>query len=277
MQPADAWPGYDPDGLSGQPAPLAVLRAGRVAQLGDDRFAPVDGVAGTGQPPVLRPAVSLDSSQLAAVSADGRRLLVGPVTGDDPLQPVLGTTELAVPSWDPSGNLWAVDRFNGRVWVVPRGTGQPVAVGLPRLGPGRVVGLRVSRDGARAALTVADGTDLRLLVAIVLRDPDTTGVRLTQPAEVLPALGEIQDVAWSDATTLAVLGSSDGEAVSPLLVDISGFLETPVETVPDLVRLTAAPPGRPLIAGTRTGRLLTYSSSGGWVSLGAGSDPAYPG
>ena len=47
--------------------------------------------------------------------------------------------------------------------------------------------------------------------------------------EPLPDLRLVRDVAWADATTLAVLGSRDGGPVAPFYVDIDGYDVVDVE------------------------------------------------
>ncbi len=275
-QPADAWPGYDPAGLTGRSVPF-VVRAGRLGQVVDQKFVPLEGAAAA-SPGVRSPAVSTDYSQVAAVTADGRTLVRGRLGGSgETLTPAVRGADLAPPSWGPRGDLWTVDRVTGRVWTVPGGDQQPLAVGLPDLGSARVIGLQVSRDGGRVALTVAQAAQTRLLVAVVLREPDSAAVRLAAPREPLPGLRDVRDVAWADATNLAVLGALDGAGSGPLLMDISGYVASTIDPLPDLVTITAAPPGRPILVGTATGRLLQYTSGSGWVALGEGGDPAYPG
>lgn len=276
-QPRDAWGSYDPAGLT-QGTIAYVVRSGRVGRVVEGRFTAVAGPAGDGRVPVRRPGVSLDAALLAAVSADGHVLLVGRLVEEGNLVPRLRGGELSAPSWDLDGNVWTVDRATGQVWQVRASNDRPVAVRVPALAAGRVSGLRVARDGTRVAVVVGEGAAARLYVgSVIRRQDDPSVVTLTALREVLPQLRNVRDVAWSDATTLAVLGSEDGEPVGPLLADTDGYSVTPVEPQPGLVSLAAAPVTRPLLAGDQSGALLQYTSGRGWVSLGAGSDPTYPG
>ena len=105
-------------------------------------------------------------------------------------------------------------------------------------------------------------------------DPDVQPMRL---AEILPQLRSVRGVGWADATTLAVLGAQSGELVAPLLTDTDGYEVAPIEPETGLVSVAAAPRPRPLFAGTGTGRIAQYTTGRGWVDLGPGADPAYPG
>jgi hypothetical protein len=276
QQSRDAWGGYDPAGLT-QGAIAYVVRGGRVGRVVDGRFTPVPGPAGDGRVPVVRPAVALDASQLAAVSPDGRRLLVGRLVEEGTVAVRLRGQSLSAPSWDPSGGCWVVDRADGQVWMLPAGRETPIRVEVPQVDAGPITALRVARDGTRVAVVAGVGDAARLFTAAVLVGDPGGAVRLGPLREVLPALRSVRDVAWSDATTLAVLGRQGEDLVAPLFTDTAGYQIASVESQPGLFSIAAAPPLRPVLAGTDKGRLWQYTAGRGWVSLGPGADPAYPG
>ena len=58
--------------------------------------------------------MSLDTTELAAVSTDGTALRVGRIAADGTFPVVLTGGDLSQPSWDPLGNVWVVDRSTGR-------------------------------------------------------------------------------------------------------------------------------------------------------------------
>jgi hypothetical protein len=161
--------------------------------------------------------------------------------------------------------------------MVPDGTKPAVAVEVPRLAGGPVQALRVARDGARVALIAGTGAGARLLVGSIIRDRGVPRARLTALREVMPQLHPVRDVAWADATTLALLGAEGDAAVIPRLADTDGYTISTVEPQPGLLSIAAAPPARPLLAGTTDGRLLQYTAGRSWVDIGLGTDPAYPG
>ena len=162
--------------------------------------------------------------------------------------------------------------------MIPDGTSDPVAVKIPKVAAGRVTGIRVGRDGARVAAVAGTGVQARLYVGSIVRgragSPTAAIEHLT---EILPELRSVRSVAWADDTTLAVLGAQNGGQVTPFLIDTDGYDVAPVEHEAGLVKIDAAPQQRPLFAGTAGGRIVQYTSGRGWVDLGPGADPAYPG
>jgi hypothetical protein len=286
-QPRESWLTFDPDGLTGAQS-VYVVRGGQVGRVLEGEFEPVPGPAGAGQPAMRSPAVSLDEARLAAVSADGRSLYVGRPAADAPFEALVTGGDLGRPSWDPRGNLWFVDRSTGTVSVLPVGASDPVPVEVGELPGGAPTQLAVSRDGARVALVTGTGKAARLLVAtlggVQELDADTTvapRVSVLAAHEVLPDLRGVRDVAWADAQTLAVLGRRGGLPVEPLYTSTDGYDVRPVQAESDLVGLAAAPPLRPqtspLVVATAEGQLQQFTPGRGWVLLGEGSDPAYPG
>jgi len=276
VQSRDAWNGYDPAGLPPGAVAYAV-RDGRLARVVEGRFTAVAGPSGDGRRTISGPAVALDGGQVAGITEGGRALVTGRLAEDE-LRVRLRGTALTPPSWDPAGNVWAVDAPAGRVWMIPDGTRDPVAVEVPELAAGRITGLRVARDGARVAVIAGVGGRARLYVGGIVRGRSGgPAPRLVALTEVLPQLRAVRDISWSDATTLAVLGSQSGEPLAPLYTDTDGFEVEQVEPLPGLITLAAAPPARPLLAGTESGQIAHYTAGRGWVVLGPGADPAYPG
>lgn len=277
VQLRDAWSGYDPAGLE-QGADAFAVRGGRLGRIVEGRFTRVPGPAGVGRPALRRPAISLDGTEAAGVIDAGRALVTGRLAEGETFGERLRGSELSTPSWDASGNLWVVDAPVGRVWMIPGGTRDPVAVKVPQVAAGRVTGIRVARDGARVAVVAGTGGQARLYVGSIVRgragSPTATIEGLT---EILPQLRAVRSVAWADATTLAVLGAQNGGQVTPFFTDTDGYDVVQVEPEAGLVTVAAAPQQRPLLAGTGSGRIAQYTSGRGWVDLGPGLDPAYPG
>jgi hypothetical protein len=284
----DPWPTYDPDDLPATPSAY-VVKDGRVGRYLDGSFEPAPGSGGSGPIDLRTPAVTLDASRLAAVSADGRTVYVGPLARGGRLEARITGMDFSQPSWDPGRNLWVVDRATGQLWYLADGADRPKEVTVAPLGTaGRPVAVSVARDGARALLVVGTGRQARLRLLAVRRveaaDPTVTGVdvSLAEPRDPLPDLRSVRDVSWADATTLAVLGSRGGAPVVPYYVDTDGYDVIEGEPVPEPLTITAASPPRqsqenPLLVGTADGRLLQFTSGSGWQPVGPGSDPAYPG
>lgn len=276
LQPRDRWLTYDPAALREEVTPY-VIRAGRVGLLLGGKFVPVGGPAGDGTLAARSVAVSLDLTRLAVVSADGRSLLVGRLRpAQAPARRFVGT-DLSPPSWDSLGNVWVADRRTGRLWFIPGGNAKPVPVALEDFASaGPVTAVRVARDGARLALVAGLGARSRLYVGAVLRDREggaVTQVRALR--EVLPALHHVRDIAWADATNLAVIGRLDEDADVPVVTDTAGYETSSIQLQPGLVSIAAAP-AKAVVAGTASGQVQQYAS-GEWDDIGEGTNPAYPG
>lgn len=283
VQPRDSWGTFDPDSVPGDPSAYFVSD-GAVGRLIEGEFQPVDGTSGTGEPALRTPGISLDARRIAAVSADGTTLLVGRLADDAALEPVASGGDLSRPSWDPLGNLWFIDRAAGHLLLLPNGGTRAIRVGLPRLPAGTPTVVAVSRDGARLALVSGEGRQARAVVGALTGvelaegdDTDEGAVTVTAVREVMPDVRGVRDVSWSDATRMVVLGSSQGLPAQPLYVTVDGYDIEEVEPQQGLATLAAGPQASPLIGATRSGRLVQFVSGRGWVILGGGVDPAYPG
>jgi hypothetical protein len=307
-QPISRWPLYNPDELPVAVSSYVAL-GGRIGRYVNDQFVAVRGEGGAETPRVREPAVSLDQQRLAAVSPGGRIVYVGGLTPGADLERRLSGRDFAAPSWDRGRNLWAVDRADGRLLYLADGADEPQVqvvqvpglAGLERdegAAPGdlRPQGVSISRDGARAALVVGTGRGARLLVGAINRQEtaDTTVkggelLSVLNVTEVLPSLRGVRDVAWADATHLAVLGSIQGASLRPYLLAVDGYSWSDVAPVPgaDPVTIATAPPLRsadvPIVVGAaparfgQPGSILQFTSGDTWEQVGPGADPAYPG
>lgn len=198
---------YDPDGMSA--SSLYGLLDGRMVRVEAGEAVPVTGPLGSAAD-VRELAVDPSGGTVAAVSADGTRLLVGPVEQDDErvlTAPISGGSDLVSPTWDALGRVWVAEGADGaRLWVHADGRTQRVQV--PGVTGAEVQHLTVSRDGTRlvAALDRPGGD-----VVVASRLAWTaTGVRAS-PARVVES-GDgrplvIRDVAWRSTTELVVLVS----------------------------------------------------------------------
>jgi hypothetical protein len=284
-QAITSWPLYDPDYLTTNEPSAYYMHGGAIGSFGKGTFNPVPGSGGRGDPKLRTPAVSLDLQRLAAVGADGTTVYVGPMAVNATMQPRISGNGLSQPSWDRGQNLWVVNRATGELWYLADGAKAVQVVALPRDATGRsLTGVSVGRDGARVALIFGTGRDAILKVAAIQRIETVAGserVGLIDIREPRPDLRGVRDVAWADATTIAVLGSVAGSGPGPFVLDPQGYRVDDIQPLPDAVTLTAAPPyaakGPTLVAGTSAGNLYEFTSAGGWTQAGAGWSPAYPG
>jgi Lipoprotein LpqB beta-propeller domain/Sporulation and spore germination len=284
-QPITSWPLYDPDYLTTNEPSAYYSHGGVIGSYGKGKFSPVRGSGGRGDIKLRTPAVSLDLQRLAAVGADGETVYVGPMAVNATMQPRISGNDLSQPSWDRGQNLWVVNRATGELWYLADGAKTVQVVALPRDPTGRrLTGVSVGRDGTRVALIFGTGKDAILKVAAIQRTETVDGsgrVGLIDIHEPRPDLRGVRDVAWADATTIAVLGSVAGSGSGPFVLDPQGYRIDNIQSLPDAITLTAAPPyaakGPPLVAGTGSGALYEFTSAGGWTPAGAGWSPAYPG
>ena len=262
------------------------VRDGRVGRYLEGEFSRCPVWQGPATRSCARPRCRRTCSRVAAVSTDGRTVYVGALARGEGLLPRVRGADLSAPSWDRGNNLWVVDRATGQLWYLANGANSPQQVRVA--GTPAPTAVAVSRDGARVAMVVGTGKAVRVRVGPVVRAETANStidggevISIPSVREPVPDLRSIRDVAWADATTLAVLGSREELPVAPFYIDANGYTITDTEPLADPVTITAAPPlqpqENPLVVGTADGELMQFTSGGGWETLGAGTDPAYPG
>ena len=274
-QTVDDWASLDPDAvpvdgvghyLSG--GALHTVTAGE----------PAPGPAGTGVYGLTGAAVAADArtgelSFLVGVRSGpgGASLVAGPYGGE--LAPVLDAGSFSLPS---------VAATREEAWVVRDGTSvvrvlagaPPQAVNAPTLfGLGRADVLRLSPDGARAAVVVEGPQGLALYVGTVVRAEDGS-VALRDLRDVAPSLSQVADVAWGDSDTLLVLaGDARDDRIAPYSVGVDGWglVQVPTAGLPSQPRTIAAAPTRqPLVD---AGGTIWQLAGGTWVTLVRGREP----
>ncbi|WP_158892492.1 LpqB family beta-propeller domain-containing protein [Amycolatopsis anabasis] len=280
-------------GAQATPSSGMMVVGGRVRSLLDGT--PVPGPAGAGVYDVASAAQSMDGRQLAVVeNADGRQLLRAGDLSRSELPRVsnggsdLGGSTLTRPTWRPassaggtSGELWTV-LDGSQVIRVPRtadGKWVPQIVNasdVVALGP--ISALRLSRDGARAAMVVGQ----QLVVASVVRAPGQDSVTLKQPRILRGGeLIGVVDVDWLSQDTLVVATWSQSLPVARVPIDglrMDAFNSS--NLTPPMRAITAAP-GRQIVVAD-SGGMWTASDIGEvWRphprSIGDKQYPFYPG
>ncbi|MFZ0324414.1 MAG: LpqB family beta-propeller domain-containing protein [Actinomycetes bacterium] len=274
VQTTSDWSGFDPNAASSTVSGLAVS-GGRVVELNGDSFVPVLGPFGDGTYALRTPASSWVGDRIAAVTADGRQLLVQDQAAPQRVGRVFTGADLAPPSFDGGGLLWFVDRTErGSVVRVADAQGATQRVDAPGLARRRVSELVISRDGARAAVIVqrADGSG-QLLLARLERSGSRLLLNGLRPLE--RTLTDVRSAAWSSADRIVVLARQHGAAVQPWTVGIDGLVAPTGGSLRGL-KTVAAAPDRPLLVGTTDGRL--WEDTGlSWRELSRGFDPSYSG
>jgi hypothetical protein len=153
-----------------------------------------------------------------------------------------------------------------------KASAMPVAEMPTGVTDGDLISASVSRDGTRMALLVSRGTRVEPLVARVERVGDQ--IRVASPRRVESSLTEAVDLAWADADTLAVLGTSGASSLEVLLLDVGSSRLRRVGAPEDAVTLAAAP-NRPLLVGA-AGTVFRGTGTT-WARVTEAEYPVYPG
>lgn len=208
----DVGAGYDPDELAS--SDLFALADGVVVRGAMGDFDPTLGPLGRDDYGLRSIGVDTEGSRVAGISDDGSRMVVGPTEAPDgEISTVIsGAVDLAAPSWDYRGRIWALDRNGGRARIVLAVDDASAVATVPGLSGRTVTKLLVSRDGTRLVAVVRGPHADRVVSTRVRHDTDGGTIGFTELQTLpLPAEGNlrIRDIAWRSPTTVSVLRASD--------------------------------------------------------------------
>ena len=225
-------------------------------------------------------AMSRNGQEVAAVGGD--RAQLARWRGRTQVQLVSPGTRLTRPTYDREDVLWVAGRSNGatKVWAInaaadPADASKalPQVVAVDWLEDRSVVSLRLSPDGQRLAVitTKGDGTDPRVDVAGVVRQPNGLPASLAEPLRLAPTLTLARDLVWVDDATVAVLGRlTPSQVVRPWLVPLGGA----IAAGPDIAgaqSITTVNGERGLVVTTDKHQVLIRAGSR-WQRVGEGTD-----
>ena len=268
-QPVSAWPLVDPDAWSSLANAHAVDKRGL---LSIDRSGAVT-VAAKIKPALLSPGVSLDSGRVAGLSADRRSLLEARVSDEAVAVRRYKGAELSRPSFDRTGAIWVVDRGRGLVMIKD---GKPTPIPIAELPSGvadrGLIAAAVSRDGTRMALLVQRGTRIEPMVARIDRVGDN--VRVAAPRRIESIITDAVDLAWADADTLSVLGSTGASSLEVISLEVGTSRVRRLGAAPGSTTLAAAPT-EPILVGA--GPTIFRNSGSTWARVTDATFPVYPG
>jgi len=197
-----------------------------------DVFGPLNGDTVTGlsglsdKVAALRPtAITLSASrdQAAVLSQTG---VYSVRKNGDPVR-VDGRPGLIGPSLDPQGWVWSVPGGSPGAVQVTAANGAD-AHGLVANWPDAtgILSLAVSRDGTRLAALLRTNTGYALMASGIVRAANGAPNGLTEPVELaLPSAGA-RSAAWTSDLTVAVLGTTSGEATSIAQQTVGGTQTT---------------------------------------------------
>lgn len=227
--------------------------------------------------------------------------LSSPATGygEDPPSVVIdgGDRLMSVPDFQSASqvllegrNLLAptVDRFDW-AWTVSneeerdpellavQTTGEQVSVDAPWIAEGPVLALRISRDGARAALIREVAGERVVEVVAVQRDAEGRPSELGEPSVIAQRLEDPSDLAWVAPTTLAVLATSDLEPSRAVHTVPIGAPHQALPVVEGAAQITAGRGDTSLLVTTEDGTIFERNGAT-WRAAHVGlEDPALPG
>jgi Lipoprotein LpqB beta-propeller domain/Sporulation and spore germination len=242
VQTAQDWSGYDASAAPARGSTFA-LDAGRIVQVTPSQVPvthPTPGWWGRTVQGIDTFDVSVDLERVGAVTADGRRLLVGPLaeTGR-PNRPRVAYVSpggtLHSPIFTNAGELMVVEHRAGRSRLLKLTQDGPQPVMIGALRSQSLLSMALSPDGTRIVATVRDDTgDARVVLGQVRYDnAGTEVVGLSGVHDMVAsglALGSIHAVGWVDMTTIVVLGQVGEGTVRPYTVRIDGsqYLDRPL-------------------------------------------------
>ena len=262
-----------PPGIVGS---LYVARDGKVqvspSIVDATQGVPLPGSLGAGRWPINQLAASATGSQVAAVT-DGGTVLRRSTTRDGAVSTVIdGVVGLLRPGFTRFGELWAVGRSDGhqRLWV--ERDGKLAEIESTILNRGSIKAFSISPDGVRMALIREIDGQVELGLARIIRGERIRldGWRVLDVTRTTtPDLSALQDLTWSDATTLAVLAGASTD--TPLTVyrvsqDASTVAAVGEPITWDAVALTAALTTQTVVVLDRSGQTWRDGSTQ-WVAL----------
>lgn len=267
--------GYDPAGPPGTDR-LYGLDKGLVVVRSGSNWATVAGPLGATEHPLRSVAVALDESQAAAVSANGRQLLVAPFSGGGRIRVALTGRDLLRPAWDFDSRLWEVDRTAaGAVVSVVEGP-RAVTVAVPGITGQDVRRFLVSRDGSRLVAVVRRPAGDEV-VASRLQSDDQGRVVGATPAQVISDPDEgavrIKDLGWESPTAVLALQQLSGTAlIHTLSVDgaVAGYPGATLTVGDRLKAMVTSPVAGNALYGVAGTDLITLSGESRDTAIGAG-------
>jgi len=165
------------------------------------------------------------------------------------------------------------------VLVAASPEGEVVEVSAPWLAGREIRSIRVSRDGTRVAIASV-GPDLTttIEVASVIRNGAVPQLLSDERLAVGAPIVEVVEIAWLDATTLAVLGSGE-ESEQPGVYHVPvGGPTTLVQAAADDATGIAAGRDSETVYAVDGAGVLRVLRSASWVEVADGlRDPAFPG
>lgn len=275
-------PSYQAAATPSSDLPGLMVAGGQVHSLANG--APIPGPAGSGRN-VRSAAQSLGGDQLAVVERanQGVRLRVGPY-GSQGQAVELDANRMTRPTWVPatsrseqSREVWTVTGGERVVQVVTDAEGRWVtqSVNSSEITPiGSIDALRLSRDGARAAMIIGG----KVVVAAVVRDDDSRASVALRAPRVLQG-DELDDAValdWKGQDALVVATQSESSPVVRVPLDGLRIDQFNSSNLIAPMRAITAAPGRPTVVADATGMWTASDLGDVWRPHDQRSSSALP-
>jgi spore germination protein GerM len=276
---------FDPNVLPSQPQRY-YMQGGKLYLAKEKGGEPVAGAAGAQGARFTKPAVSGESPPRVAALVGDEGIWVTTTAADGQWQRwVVGKTKnLTPPSWDRYGAVWTAERVGDRetrIWRAMAGQAHRVNIGR-ELADSRVLALRVSRDGARVAAIVEDGTGEAVEIGTIVRAGDEATITNVQRLDARTDQ-DIVDIAWQDAASLLVLSKGKGGQELSTWSVMEG-MEVPdaaikLDAQAEIGSVVGAPPDHVLASADDDGEVRTYNvDKKAWIAIAkdGATNPVYP-
>ena len=286
----------DPFTLEAAPVPdeqAVVIVNGRLGTWDGEKLqVTADSVGGVGES-AYGLARSYDGSQVAYIE-QGSLMRTSALTGpgavfvephrnlEPPATPVVATavasgTSLVAPSFDRLGYLWTVEAVTDEGMLAVSPEGEVLVFASEWLRARSTVALAVSRDGSLMAVLSRSGGQPVVEIASIHRDEQGAPLGLGEPVPVGTGIDAGVDIAWSDTSTLAVLGEASDESPSPLWLATVGGGTQEVSTQPLATALAVRTGGASIVVVTDEGQ-VSERSGPAWAEVLTGvSELAFAG
>lgn len=262
------------------PAGPYVIAGDAIAEArGRDAPAPVPGLPSLEGLAAHHPAMSVDGDVWVVLDGPDRLYLL-PTDGSEPVLLPTEVGELLPPSVDRHDWIWTGDRSSEGMLLAVSPDGEAVEVAAPWLAGREVRSMRVSRDGTRIAIASV-GPDLATTVEVASVIRTGTQPQLLsgeQPYQVGATLTGVTELAWLDATTLAVLGTTGGsEQPSVYAVPVGGPVRVLQAASEDAQGIAAGRADETVYVVDEAG-VLRQLRNNSWLQVAEGvRDPVFPG
>lgn len=214
------------------------------------------------------PCIATDRDLAAAITPDGRSLLVCSLGAGAAVRTLDAPGGLASPTVDRTGRAWtAVSDGSGELRAFGTEVGERDAVvRAPWLAGSRVVSLDMADDGTRLLVVAEMAGAVSASLCAVLRDAHGAPTGVTTGVPLRASVGALVHAAWSDEGSVLLLGLSADGHPQGVRLDLSGSVTALPEPPSDTVRMVGGGVSSPLLCADAAGA-LHRSDGSTWTAV----------